>query len=71
MNSAKILLGKTQADGIPACSSTHTAGTLLFGHDGMLYASHGDGARFEFTDYGNDQQCGNLFGAVRKVKCPF
>lgn len=67
MNSAKILLGKTQADGIPACSSTHTAGTLLFGHDGMLYASHGDGARFEFTDYGNDQQCGDLFGAIQNV----
>ena len=33
---------------------SHSLGSLLFGSDGALYASAGDGAGFNFTDYGQD-----------------
>ena len=32
----------------------HSMDTVLFGPDGALYASAGDGASFNFTDYGQD-----------------
>jgi glucose/arabinose dehydrogenase len=31
---------------------SHSAGTLAFGDDGSLYVSHGEGANFNSTDYG-------------------
>jgi glucose/arabinose dehydrogenase/regulation of enolase protein 1 (concanavalin A-like superfamily) len=31
---------------------SHSVGTLLFGNDGALYASAGEGASFDFADYG-------------------
>ncbi|WP_327586250.1 PQQ-dependent sugar dehydrogenase [Nonomuraea sp. NBC_00507] len=33
---------------------SHSVGDLKFGSDGMLYASGGDGASFNFADYGQD-----------------
>lgn len=44
------------------CQQTpgHSAGSLAFGPDGALYATHGDGAAWAFTDYG--QAGGNLCG---------
>ena len=33
---------------------SHSTGTLAFGADGALYASAGDGASFNFVDYGQD-----------------
>ncbi|MFI6321270.1 LamG-like jellyroll fold domain-containing protein [Nonomuraea sp. NPDC050556] len=33
---------------------SHSIGDLKFGPDGMLYASGGDGASFNFADYGQD-----------------
>ncbi|MFC4112797.1 LamG-like jellyroll fold domain-containing protein [Nonomuraea zeae] len=33
---------------------SHSVGDLKFGPDGMLYASGGDGASFNFADYGQD-----------------
>ncbi|WP_336209801.1 LamG-like jellyroll fold domain-containing protein [Nonomuraea sp. LPB2021202275-12-8] len=33
---------------------SHSVGDLEFGSDGMLYASAGDGASFNFADYGQD-----------------
>jgi PKD repeat protein/glucose/arabinose dehydrogenase len=33
---------------------SHSIGTVAFGPDGMLYASAGDGASFNFVDYGQD-----------------
>jgi glucose/arabinose dehydrogenase/PKD repeat protein len=41
---------------------SHSAGGLAFGPDGMLYASGGDGASFEFADYGQDGQPRNPCG---------
>jgi glucose/arabinose dehydrogenase len=44
---------------------SHSAGGLVFGSDGMLYASGGDGASFNFTDYGQEKNpCGDPPGAV-------
>jgi glucose/arabinose dehydrogenase len=52
---------------------SHSAGDLLFGRDGALYASAGDGASFEFSDYGQggepDNLCGDP-GAVNGVMNP-
>jgi glucose/arabinose dehydrogenase/PKD repeat protein len=33
---------------------SHSIGSLVFGSDGALYVSGGDGASFNFTDYGQD-----------------
>ncbi len=39
---------------------SHSAGSLAFGPDGMLYLSGGDGASFDFTDYGQEgNPCGD------------
>ncbi len=44
---------------------SHSAGDVVFGPDGMLYASHGDGASFNFTDYGQEKNpCGDPPGAA-------
>ncbi len=44
---------------------SHSAGGLVFGPEGMLYASGGDGASFTFTDYGQEKNpCGDPPGAV-------
>ena len=33
---------------------SHSVGTVAFGADGALYVSAGDGASFNFADYGQD-----------------
>ncbi|MCW2903485.1 MAG: sugar dehydrogenase [Streptosporangiaceae bacterium] len=33
---------------------SHSVGTVAFGQDGMLYAGGGDGASFNYADYGQD-----------------
>ena len=47
---------------------SHSVGTVAFGPDGMLYASAGDGASFNFVDYGQDgdpvNPCGDPPGGV-------
>ena len=40
---------------------SHSVGAAEFGTDGALYASAGDGASFNFVDYGQD---GALFGLL-------
>ncbi len=42
-NSRKVLLGETKFDGVPICAASHGIGSLLFGSDGSLLASCGDG----------------------------
>ncbi|WP_206641957.1 LamG-like jellyroll fold domain-containing protein [Nonomuraea polychroma] len=59
---------------------SHSIGDLQFGRDGMLYASAGDGASFEFPDYGQDNltssdivpdnPCGDPPGAVGTALTP-
>ena len=47
---------------------SHSVGTVEFGPDGALYASAGDGASFNFADYGQDgspvNPCGDPPGGV-------
>ncbi|HEY5877534.1 MAG TPA: PQQ-dependent sugar dehydrogenase, partial [Nakamurella sp.] len=48
--------------------SSHSIGAVAFGGDGQLYASGGDGASFNFVDYGQDgsplNPCGDPPGGV-------
>ena len=41
--SRQILIGETTQTGIPICSDTHGVGSLVFGEDGTLLLSCGDG----------------------------
>jgi glucose/arabinose dehydrogenase len=53
---------------------SHSIGSLEFGPDGALYASGGDGASFNFVDYGQDgmplNPCGDPPGAVGATLSP-
>ncbi len=53
---------------------SHSAGGLVFGPDGMLYASGGDGASFLNTDYGQDGEplnpCGDPPVPVGSAQTP-
>jgi glucose/arabinose dehydrogenase/PKD repeat protein len=53
---------------------SHSIGSLAFGSDGALYVSGGDGASFNFVDYGQDgspvNPCGDPPGGVGGVQAP-
>ena len=53
---------------------SHSVGTLDFGPDGALYVTGGDGASFNFVDYGQDgsplNPCGDPPGGVGAVLMP-
>ncbi len=53
---------------------SHSIGTVEFGADGALYASGGDGASFNFVDYGQDgspvNPCGDPPGPAGTVLTP-
>jgi glucose/arabinose dehydrogenase/PKD repeat protein len=53
---------------------SHSIGTVEFGRDGALYASGGDGASFNFVDYGQDgspvNPCGDPPGGVGAALTP-
>jgi glucose/arabinose dehydrogenase len=53
---------------------SHSIGTLDFGSDGALYVSGGDGASFNFVDYGQDgsplNPCGDPPGGVGSALTP-
>jgi glucose/arabinose dehydrogenase len=53
---------------------SHSIGTVEFGADGALYASGGDGASFNFADYGQDgsplNPCGDPPGGVGATLAP-
>jgi glucose/arabinose dehydrogenase len=53
---------------------SHSIGTLIFGADGKLYASGGDGASYNFVDYGQDgspvNPCGDPPGGVGAALSP-
>ncbi|HUQ66576.1 MAG TPA: PQQ-dependent sugar dehydrogenase [Flavitalea sp.] len=51
--SRKILIGATRTTGIPAISAYHGPGSLLFGTDGTLLISTGDGASASAADTGS------------------
>lgn len=53
---------------------SHSVGSLAFGSDGALYVSGGDGASFNFADYGQDgnplNPCGDPHGGVGATLTP-
>ncbi len=52
--SRMVLLGTDWAHGPLISSPSHTIGALRFGNDGMLLASMGDGAQFDYVDGGGN-----------------
>jgi len=51
-DSRRVLLGEDIHSGIPVLHQSHGVGTLLFGEDGSLLASCGDGATYDDNDVG-------------------
>jgi len=53
---------------------SHSTGSLAFGQDGALYVSAGDGASFNFADYGQDgnplNPCGDPPGGAGGTQTP-
>jgi glucose/arabinose dehydrogenase len=56
--SRQILIGETKQTGFPMCSYSHGIGSLVFGEDGTLLVSCGDGATADTVDQG-----GNVSGS--------
>lgn len=50
--SRTVLLGESMDTGIPVCHQSHGVGSMVFGADGTLLVSCGDGASFEDVDSG-------------------
>lgn len=48
-----VLVGKTPGDGFPILMISHGIGSLVFGSDGTLLASCGDGGSFQSNDMGS------------------
>lgn len=51
--SRHVLLGNSWEDGAAVLLGSHSVGSLVFGQDGTLLASFGDGGSYESTDTGN------------------
>ncbi|MEK6642891.1 MAG: PQQ-dependent sugar dehydrogenase [Planctomycetota bacterium] len=54
-SSRAILLGESMSTGIPICHQSHGVGSLVFGEDGTLLVSCGDGASYVTMDVGGNQ----------------
>ena len=52
-NSRTVLLGATPSTGFPNLHQSHGTGSLIFGTDGSLLASFGDGASYSSVDEGS------------------
>lgn len=57
--SRKVLIGETKQTGIPVLFESHSGGSLVFGTDGSLLVSTGDGGSYTFLDGGS----GNTYWA--------
>jgi len=54
--SRKVILGKTVEDGFPIITTSHGVGSLVFGEDGTLLASCGEGGSFQSDDEGSAEE---------------
>ncbi|WP_018613415.1 PQQ-dependent sugar dehydrogenase, partial [Segetibacter koreensis] len=53
LNSRKVLIGSTRSTGIPVLYKSHGVGSVVFGTDGTLLISAGDGASYVSNDGGS------------------
>lgn len=53
--SRTVLIGESLSTGFPICHQSHGIGSLVFGADGTLLASCGDGASYDNVDSGQNQ----------------
>ncbi len=63
----QVLIGETIDTGFPVCHQSHGIGSLVFGEDGTLLVSCGDGASYEETDLGgcrNGSSCSCLSDGI-------
>ncbi len=51
--SRAVLLGETRQTGVPLLHESHSTGSLMFGSDGTLLATVGDGASYNVVDVGS------------------
>jgi glucose/arabinose dehydrogenase len=51
-----VLIGETASTGIPITHQSHSLGSLVFGEDGTLLVSTGDGASYDDVDVGGIRQ---------------
>ena len=56
-SSRKILIGATRSTGIPVLHQSHGVGSLVFGTDGTLLVSAGDGSSYVTDDVGSATGC--------------
>ncbi|MBZ0205595.1 MAG: PQQ-dependent sugar dehydrogenase [Flavobacteriales bacterium] len=56
MASRKVLIGETKQTGIPLLYESHSTGSLVFGSDGTLMLTAGDGASYNVADVGSQPQ---------------
>ena len=74
--SGNVMVGSEQVLVEDWCQQypSHSTGSLAFGADGALYVSGGDGASFNFADWGQDgsplNPCGDPPGTVGSVLSP-
>ncbi|MBP9079887.1 MAG: PQQ-dependent sugar dehydrogenase [Flavobacteriales bacterium] len=51
-----VLIGETKRTGVPLLHESHSTGALVFGSDGTLLLTVGDGASYNSVDVGSDPQ---------------
>ena len=51
--SRNVLVGETRFTGVPLLHESHSTGSLMFGSDGTLLATMGDGASYNVVDVGS------------------
>lgn len=51
-----VLIGETRKTGVPLLHESHSTGALVFGSDGTLLLTVGDGASYNAVDVGSDPQ---------------
>lgn len=67
-NGNSLISEQTLYEGWCQIEDSHSVGALRFGADGALYVSHGDGASYNYVDFGQDGGCidpPNEGGALR------
>ncbi|PRP82566.1 PKD domain containing protein [Planoprotostelium fungivorum] len=74
ISSEFLLVGRINGTGFPSCHNSHVTGDLIFGTDGTLFASAGEGSHWDSVDDGLDDpwaiydwQCSPFFGPENDI----